>query len=454
MRLAPTLTALLLATAAQAQIHHVDVLGAVDYPDDCTGAIWVDGQHAYVARAHDGVAILDVSDPAAPIQIGLVAPEADPSRYFVSDVMVADGRLYIANRVPNGTNLPTGIYVFDVSDPSDPIRLGGMTWGEGGGYHFGANVSGLWVDVTPQGRHHVYVASRTTGMIELFDFTDATAPEYIITVNGPCDWRQYPNVAPECYAPRPGYAIDVTVRDGIAYAAMGDGGLLAFDVTNPAAPVELSHVTWPDTWVGSLDLDASGDVLYAVEQRSTGSLRALDVSDPGAIVELDAFRGRARAIPGRVAVDGDRLWLTHHEDGVYVLDATDPGALSLVAQYTPRTAAPYYGWVGHEGIFAGGGMAFTGDTDVGFEILAVERDGLSIESAEYSRRRARLTVRATSGAGPSPLYGIEAVGYGPLTYDSRRDRWELRLDGVAEPATVTLRSTLGSAVTAAVQSGR
>ena len=43
MRLAPTLTALLLATAAQAQIHHVDVLGAVDYPDDCTGAIWVDG---------------------------------------------------------------------------------------------------------------------------------------------------------------------------------------------------------------------------------------------------------------------------------------------------------------------------------------------------------------------------------------------------------------------------
>lgn len=432
-----------LAVVAQTN-HHVEPLGALDYPDDCTGAVWVDGQYAYIARGHDGVAIVDLSDPHAPSPAALAVPEADASRYFVSDVMVADGRLYVSNAVPNGTDLPSGVYVFDVSDPRAPVKLGEMTWGEGGGFHFGANVSGLWVEVTATGRHHVYVASRTTGMIELFDFTDPRAPFYIVTVNGPCDWREYPNLPPECYAPRPGYALDVTVRDGVAYAAMGDGGLLVFDVADPAEPVELAHVTWPDTWVRSLALDDAGEVLYAVEQRSTGYLRSLDVRDPGAIVELDRFRGRSASIPARVAVDGDRLWLTHHEDGVYALDARDPAALRPIAQYTPRPGAPYYRREGHDGLFAGGGLAFVGDSDLGFQVLAVEGDVLTVHEAQYSRRRSRLTLRVTSSAAASPLYGIEADGYGPLTYDSRKGRWTLDLDGVPEPATVALRSTLGA----------
>lgn len=456
--IAPRLVCLALALAAAPAVAqttaHVTVRSQLPFPDDCTGAVAIDGNIAYIARAHDGVAVVDVSDPDAPSLITTIVPEVDTSRFFVVDVAAVDGRLYIGNRVPNGTNLPTGIYVYDVTNPAAPARIGEMTWGQGGGYHFGANVEGFHVDVTGQGQHILYAVSRTTGMIEVFDFTQAAAPGYVITLPISCDYSQYPNLPPECFEPRPGYAADAIVRDGILYSAMGSGGVIIHDVTDPYAPVFLHHIEWAGADADEVELSDDGDTLFVVEQRSTGYLRSFDVSTPAAPIALDTFRGRARSIPGRIDVDGDLAFLTHHEDGVYVLDVSDPADLRPVGLHQPRAAAPNYGWVGHEGVFAAGRLAFVTDSDTGLEVIELDSDQITISKADYRRGQQKLVVRATTDAAPSAFYTPTVDGYGPMSWNNNKQRWQLVLRGVAEPATITVRSPLGAVMTTAVRSRR
>ncbi len=86
---------------------------------------------------------------------------------------------------------------------------------------------------------------------------------------------------------------------------------------------------------------------------------------------------------------------------------------------------------------------------------ATTTDTVTITKAEYNRRKAELNVEATSSeGGPDVIlwvYGYDGVDYtvdyGPMTYDSRKDKYKLKVKSVGDPGgfVVVISNSGGSA---------
>ncbi len=146
----------------------------------------------YLAAEQGGLHVVDVSDPAAPSQVGVWAGEA-----YALDVAVADGRAYLAA----GTD---GLLIVDVTDPTSPILLGAI---DTPFYAVGVAVSG---DLA-------FVADEESGL-QIFNVSNPAQPYR----------RGWYNTA--------GYPENVVVAGNLAYVADYWGGLRILDVSNPGMP--------------------------------------------------------------------------------------------------------------------------------------------------------------------------------------------------------------------------
>ena len=95
-----------------------------------------------------------------------------------------------------------------------------------------------------------------------------------------------------------------------------------------------------------------------------------------------------------------------------------------------------------------GGASVPPDTAVDIEVsLGVEPgDVVTITKAEFNAGKSELKVEATSSDGGTAV--LTVVGYGEMTYDSRKNKYTFREKPMADPGgTVTVTSSLaGSAV--------
>ncbi|RMH74775.1 MAG: T9SS C-terminal target domain-containing protein, partial [Calditrichaeota bacterium] len=112
--------------------------------------VYVSGSHAYVADRYDGLRIIDVSDPTAPVEVGFY-DTGDEAR----GVYVSGSHAYVADWLD-------GLRIIDVSDPTAPVEVGFYDTGE---WARGVYVSGS----------HAYVADDYDGL-RIIDVSDPTAP--------------------------------------------------------------------------------------------------------------------------------------------------------------------------------------------------------------------------------------------------------------------------------------
>ena len=78
-----------------------------------------------------------------------------------------------------------------------------------------------------------------------------------------------------------------------------------------------------------------------------------------------------------------------------------------------------------------------------------QTDTVTITKAEYKSKQSELTVEATSSDGGSVT--LTVVGYGTMTYDSKKDVYKYEDSPVSDPgSTVTVTSTGGGQDTASV----
>lgn len=82
----------------------------------------------------------------------------------------------------------------------------------------------------------------------------------------------------------PCYALDIAVAGTRAYAAGWAGGLLIFDISDPAAPVRLGRLHTPGYSYG---VAVSGTLAYVAE--GGGGLRIIDVSNAAAPAEVGSI---------------------------------------------------------------------------------------------------------------------------------------------------------------------
>jgi hypothetical protein len=377
------------------------VVGKTPPWSDFVQDIYVSGSYAYIAADRAGLRVVDVSDPAAPTEVGLYdAP------VHVNGVAVAGGYAYVAD-------WPTGLRVVDVTNPAAPVEVGVYgTPGEG-------------ADVAVVGGY-AYVAV-SGGGLRVVDVSDPAAPTEV------------------GFYDTPGSAGDVVVAGSYAYVADGQfGGLRVVDVSDPAAPTEVGFYDTPGSAVG---VGVAGSYAYVGDW--TEGLRVVDVSDPANPTEVGFYDTLTYA--WGVAMAGDYAYVADGYDGLRVVDVSDPAAPAEVGFYdTPAYA--------HD-VAVAGGYAYVADregqvlwvvdvsdpaapAEVGFYDTAGFAEGVTVvEGYAYVAETGGLRVvdisdpAALVEAGfydrPGSVYGVAVVGgYAYVANDASG----LRVVDVSDPA--------------------
>ena len=256
-------------------------MGLFDTIDD--KSVTVDGTTAYVADGAGGLLILDISNPAAIVELGSLATSDARS------VTVEGSRLYVADGVG-------GVLVLDVTNPAAIVELGSFATSDA---H----------SITVNGST-AYVADGLAGL-RVLDITDLSA---IVEVGG---FDTMGNVQ----------SVVLSTDGNTAYVADGAGGLRILDVSDPAT---ISQLGFYDTTgdAQSVVLSTDGNTAYVAD--GAGGLRILDVIDPAAISQLGVFdTNDAKS----VVLNGTTAYVADGTDGLMVLDVSVPGNVIRMAVY-------------------------------------------------------------------------------------------------------------------------
>lgn len=430
---------------------NTSLVGRFDFgADQNTGDLAVVGGHAYVARRTGGVAVVDVSNRAAPAPVATVVPAVGATD--VTDVaalrIAGADYLFVGNwaAAPDPTfGNYTGVYVYSLANPAAPSLVSAITYGAGAGFHLAARVSTLTA-AEVGGRAFLFVGSVMTSGIVAFEVTHPAAPTFFTSII-----RQ--NVST-------GASIqDIRVQDARLYAAWRVGfavyDLAAFPslVPNYYAPPQ-PPIRAVMRYAGAATTTAaptpSGDYVLTTDDVSSGRVRVWDVRVPTAVAQVSAFGGSSATIARHVAVHGNLAWVAHQQDGLRVFDLTNPAAPVSLGWFDTGGAAASNQRRGGWDVVPDGSTAWFTDTADGIHAVNLE-DTLAVTSASWSSGQQQLVVRATSTLQPRP--SLTVAGFGTMIWVPFANRYELTAPAGASPGAVTVTSSYGAAVTAPVVSG-
>lgn len=335
----------------------------------------VAGNTAYVADGN--LAVVDITIPSEPVFIGSAAT-AGSSR----DVVVAGGYAYVADYTE-------GMQIFDLFSLNIPVWVGGV---DTPGYAFGIAVQGDYVYLADC--DHPYEDS---GLV-VIDVSDPAAPVIMGTADIPG-----------------GRALNVVVRESLAYVASDNAGLNIIDVSDPENPVIIGNV---DTKSWAEGVDVEGDYAYVIDTAAGEKPRGLyviDVSDP----ENPVISGTVGIDGADVEVVGDIAYVSGDWLGLLFVDVSDPAA-PVVASYldTPGYARD---------VFIDADHAYVADHHGGLQIALLSPDSfiaaslvmggrpLGIEIVDDHAYVANqslgiLTVDLSDPENPSVVGGLDSPG--------------------------------------------
>jgi hypothetical protein len=298
-------------------------LGMVDVSGLAEEIAVADGL-AYVASRDTGLFVVELSNPDFPKQIG----SFDTPGYYSQDVTVVRERAYMADGA-------AGLWILDISDPTDPFTLGAV---DTPGFARAVEISG----------GHAYMADSDGGM-RVVDISDGTNPIEIGSLESSA------------------YTVDVSIVGNYAYLAESFNGLRVVDISNPAAPVE----------VGSIDTSGSAYVVVVVNElayvadSSTGLL-VIDVSNPTSPVEIGALDTSGTALD--VKVVGNFAYLADGA-GLRIVDILNPAAPVEIGSFLTFGWASDVDVVNGLAYVASGSMGGVWIIDVSNPTAPVERGG-------------------------------------------------------------------------------
>lgn len=261
---------------------------ALDLPAPVGDAVELVGDYLYIAGHHSGLHLVDVTQPSAPVYMGVVGDIEAPTAMAIHGaracVVGAQG----------------GVAVLDVSAPGNPGEMSVRGVLQAGS-----------ADVVVVG-DHAYVAGGDAGGLQVVDVSDELALAVVGSYGAP------------------GLAAHVTAADGYAYVVNHQGAFWIVDLSsNPARPtVAGSHAPRFEGHLDGLGLAAADGYAYVA---IGNGVRAVDVSDPRVPVEIGAYSVSVSAIHG-LAIQGDRLYVAGEvagsrckpDGGFRVLDVSDP----------------------------------------------------------------------------------------------------------------------------------
>lgn len=365
--------------------------------------VWVHDGHAYVghwgftdwsqggkrrfcpAPPDSGVAVIDVSDPANPVEVSRLQ---NPDGTSAEDVVAFEAEFgpmagshiaAVGLQVCGGSRLdpsiPRGLLLFDVSTPSSPVPLGFLDTGcctrglhefevehradLGRTFAYATVPASEYPDDSPTGFRDL----GDRGDFRLIDITDPTNPFEV------SDWGVVhdlggPPVPGQGCDPDPifGHGAEPSADGTEVFLSYWDSGFIALDLTDPADPTFQGRTTYPadaDGDAHSASFDDASQLLFTADEdfcktsgpgveKGWGFLRVFDYSDRGAPVQIGEFRtensiGTDAKIAGDYTIHnplvvGTDVYTSWYSDGIRVVDASDPTSPVEVAHFVPPSA--------------------------------------------------------------------------------------------------------------------
>ena len=302
----------------------------------------VEGGIAYVAGPQ-GIEIVDVSSPQAPHAMSHVEG-------MWNDVRVVRGETSVV--VFGATNSFETMYI-DVTDPTGPYVAGAVRGATQFATSHSLQVSG----------NRLYLADYTDA-VPVFDISDPLSPILLGSAR----------------VPDSDHGIhDLTVDGETLFINQTSAGFVALDLGDSLAkPTLLGRTTSAYSHASAAGTVAGRKLALHGDEGMTGSdggafLRVLD-GDPasaGFLSELGRYQSRPEVGIHNFELIGDRAYIAYYQDGVRVVDLSDPTRPREVAHYNtwdPATASsgPFSGALG---IRVVDGLIYVADSERGLLIL-------------------------------------------------------------------------------------
>jgi hypothetical protein len=288
--------------AGEGEGDHIALLG--EFADPTWGPgytfnVRVAGTLAYLIR-QDGLHIIETADPAHPVELGHY--RRSPLGYSNDVKLVEAG----AKRFALLADTP--VDVVDVTDPRAPVLAAQI----------------------PEGAHTVFTETRNGTTLAYFGGYDGTCPVYDVTD---------PALPAKLGVYNAGSSLvhDLSVVDGIAYLNAWNVGFVVVDFTTPAAPrlihswaptpIHTSHSNWTAV-IGGHRIALHGEEGYGAK------LDILDLETSQLVVSpIASWQTRAWISIHNIMVFGTTAYFTYYQDGVRVLDVSDPRKPAQIGYY-------------------------------------------------------------------------------------------------------------------------
>lgn len=239
------------------------------------GAIYTrispDGNLAYVlARSGTGrVSIYDISGrPAAPTLVGTTG--AITGFNNEEGFEVHGGYAFVVNRASLGTSANNALFVFDVSDPQNPAYETKIQAGTAN------QMRSPWGLALSEDGSHAFTVSYQSGAtgnrcyLHGFNITNPASP----TVAGALDVTAATGVSAQ-------FCTKLAVRNGVAYLAMIEGGIVTVDVSNPASLAYLGRTAGPGSRdEANIALSSDGKHAFVASSGAAGTFDVYNVETP------------------------------------------------------------------------------------------------------------------------------------------------------------------------------
>lgn len=320
MRLFSFISLCLLTGSAFAQNVNVTFQSKTTYTGQTLSNIWgyAAGGHEYgLVGAKNGMIVMDVTNPAAPVQIVQIAGASSQWR----EIKTYQHYAYVA------TEGGGGLQIVDLS-PLPGSSLPVYTYTGGGLTPVALNtIHALQVDEA-KGYLYLYGSNLNGGRACVFDLnTDPTAPVY----------KGYYNPV--------GYAHDGYVNNDTMYAAHINAGQVSFvDMTVKSGannqigvtlaapittPLAFSHNTW-----------RYGNTLFTTDEKPNSTLTSYDISDWGNITLLDQIQSNpgSNSIVHNTYIRNGYAITSWYVDGFTIVDVNRPANMVQVGNYDTYTA--------------------------------------------------------------------------------------------------------------------
>jgi hypothetical protein len=313
-----------------------------------TADVYVADGYAYVSRLNDGVSIVDVHDQTNPRLVTHFANVSKETDYF-NDTWVKGNVAFVSGA-------RRGLVYYDVTNPASPVLLGSLPSRP-------VNVHTTFID----GNILYAQAFGEEPEVLVVDITDPRNPVLR---------SRY--VAPEADVLLNHMAHDSFALNGRLYINYWGLGLTIADTRDPNRLVPLGRYSYTAATSHASAVGVFGSQIIAFEGGESwdAHLRVIDVTDPARPSLLAHYSLRPEISIHNMILDtaSKKLYIAYYQDGVRVLDVSQPTAPKEIAYYnTWRPTDPKRGSSFYEGAIGmrvpGDGYIYVTDTNRGLLIF-------------------------------------------------------------------------------------